>query len=64
MEWAPGDVLNPSSTAESNGKKNPAVAELQQLVEVTPDDLDLDPDRVEVCCLYGNFLHLVFSLLL
>ncbi|XP_004293728.1 PREDICTED: multiple RNA-binding domain-containing protein 1 [Fragaria vesca subsp. vesca] len=57
LEWAPGDVLNPSSTAESNGKKNPAVAELQQLVEVTPDDLDLDPDRVESRTLYVKNLN-------
>jgi multiple RNA-binding domain-containing protein 1 len=56
LEWAPGNILSPSSTAESNEKSNAAVGEhdvkrvmLEQQVERTLDDLD--PERVEVWCL-------------
>ncbi|XP_024158327.1 multiple RNA-binding domain-containing protein 1 [Rosa chinensis] len=57
LEWAPGNVLSPSSTAESNEKKHSAVAEHKPLVEGTPDDLDLDPDRVESRTLYVKNLN-------
>ncbi|XP_050368139.1 multiple RNA-binding domain-containing protein 1 [Argentina anserina] len=57
LEWAPGNVLSPSPTAESNEKKNSAVAEQKQPVGGTPDDLDLDPDRVESRTLYVKNLN-------
>lgn len=62
LEWAPGNILSPSSTAESNEKSNAAVGEhdvkrvmLEQQVDGTPDDLD--PDRVESRTLYVKNLN-------
>lgn len=54
LEWAPSNVLSQNSTSENDGK-NTAVGEhdakrviLEQHLEGM-SDVDLDPDRVEVC---------------
>lgn len=68
LEWAPGNVLSPSSTTESIEKNNAVVGEhdvkrvmLEQYVGGIAD-VDVDPDRVEigVCMLFFFPLVLFF----
>lgn len=55
LEWAPSDVLSQSSTSKGNRKNDAVVGEhdakralLEQYMEGVTD-VDIDPDRVEVC---------------
>ncbi|KAK0599521.1 hypothetical protein LWI29_006021 [Acer saccharum] len=61
LEWAPSNILNQNSTSESGGNNNLAVGEhdakrviLEQRLEGI-SDVDIDPDRVEICPYYQFF---------
>ncbi|KAL5539196.1 hypothetical protein UlMin_045233 [Ulmus minor] len=63
LEWAPANILLPSSTPEGNEKNDDAVGEqdakrviLEQQVEGILDD-DIDPDRVESRSLFVKNLN-------
>lgn len=69
MEWATSDILCEKSTSEDGGTHYAAVGELDAKRAVLKQhlegmsDMDIDPDRVEVCLIY-KFLSTTFPFLL